>query len=118
MDRRVLEVAITLHVNVLDHASEGKKNDALHFPSHTPQPQLTFQNLHFIVPQCHESQVPKSTFVHLPRMLHNLADHLAVLNVTPHLFWHGVLYKVILGGHVDVDAGALAGKDFGVERFL
>ena len=46
-------------------------------------------------------------------MLDNLTDKFAILNIASDLFWQWVFYIVVFGWQVDVDAAALAGKDFG-----
>lgn len=57
----------------------------------------------------------------LTRVLDNLADELAILDISANLFWERDLLVIIFLGlrrKVDVDAGTLGGEDLGVETLL
>jgi ketosteroid isomerase-like protein len=66
-------------------------------------------------------QLPKllaHNYQRLAGVFDNLADDLAILDIAPDLLGQWVLRVIVRVGYVDVDARALAGKDFRVERLL
>ena len=58
------------------------------------------------------------TYSHLTSMLHNLTHHLPILDKAPNLLRQRVLAIIVLGGQVDINAGALAGEDLGILAVL
>jgi hypothetical protein len=63
----------------------------------------------------------RCTFSALSSVLHDLADQLSILDVTPELLRDralGVIAILVFRRQVDVDARALAGEDFCVRAVL